>query len=69
MPELRFGGLDRLFEDRDLLEMKWYDDKAPTIHIVRPKCLALLSYLDYFPGNPRIGLGLRSMVSRAILCC
>jgi hypothetical protein len=55
------------FEDRDLLELKWYDDKAPYIHIPTTKCLALLAYMDYFPDNPRLGLGLRSMVSRAIL--
>jgi hypothetical protein len=60
-------GDDRWFEDRDLLEMKWYGTKAPTIHIPRAKCLALLAYLDYFPANRRRGLGLRSMVSRAIL--
>jgi len=62
-----FDGKKNLFEARDLLEMKWYGDKAPTIHIPRSKCLALLAYLDYFPGNPRLGLGLRSMVSRAVL--
>ena len=55
------------FHGRDLLEMKWYDGKAPTIHIPRSRCLALLAYLDFFPGNPRLGLGLRSMVSRAVL--
>ncbi|HEY0174215.1 MAG TPA: hypothetical protein VGB98_24580 [Pyrinomonadaceae bacterium] len=66
-PEPRFNGIENLFEARDLLEMKWYGDKAPTIHLPRAKCLALLAYLDYFPDNPRVGLGLRSMVSRAIL--
>lgn len=55
------------FKGRDLLELKWYDDKAPHIHILNTKCLALLAYLDYFPDNPRLGLGLRSMVSRAVL--
>jgi hypothetical protein len=62
-----FDGKKNLFEPRDLLEMKWYGNEAPTIHIPRSKCLALLAYLDYFPGNPRLGLGLRSMVSRAVL--
>ena len=62
-----FDGKNNLFESRDLLEMKWYGDKAPTIHIPRAKCLALLAYLDFFPANPRLGLGLRSMVSRAVL--
>jgi hypothetical protein len=55
------------FKANTLLEFKWYDGDAPTIHIPRSKCLALLSYLDYFPDNPRVGLGLRSMVSRAVL--
>jgi len=66
-PEPWFDGLENLFESRDLLEMKWYDDKAPTIYLPRAKCLALLAYLDYFPDNPRLGSGLRSMVSRAVL--
>lgn len=62
-----YGENNKYFEARDLLEMKWYGDKAPTIHIPKSKCLALLSYLDFFPDNRRLGLGLRSMVSRAIL--
>ena len=55
------------FRDKDLLELKWYDGKAPTIYLVRSKCLPLLAYGDYFPDNPGWGRGLRSMVSRAIL--
>jgi hypothetical protein len=55
------------FAGRDLVEFKWYDDRAPAIHIPRVKCLAALAYLDYFPDNPARGLGLRSMVSRAVL--
>lgn len=55
------------FESRDLLELKWYGNKAPTIHIPRSKCLALLAYEDYFPANPRLGRALRLMVSRAVL--
>ena len=62
-----FDGKKKLFEARDLLEMKWYGNEAPTIHVPMSKCLALLAYLDFFPGNPRLGLGLRSMVSRAVL--
>lgn len=62
-----YGDNNKYFEARDLLEMKWYGRKAPTIHIPRSKCLALLAYADYFPSNRRLGLGLRSMVSRAIL--
>ena len=55
------------FEARDLLELKWYGNEAPTIHIPRSKCLALLAYEDYFPANPRLGQALRLMVSRAVL--
>lgn len=55
------------FAGKDLLELKWYDGKAPTIHVPRVKCLAALAYLDYFPDRPALGLGLRSMVSRAVL--
>jgi hypothetical protein len=55
------------FEFKDLLEVKWYGDKAPRIYIPRSKCLALLAYLDCFPDERRIGLGLRAMVSRAVL--
>ena len=62
-----FPDKDSWFKGKDLLELKWYDGQAPTIHIPTSKCLALLSYLDYFPNNRRVGLGLRSMVSRAVL--
>ena len=55
------------FVERDLLEFKWYDGKAPTIYLPRTKCLAALAYADYFPANVARGRGLRSMVSRAIL--
>ena len=58
---------DPWYRDKDLLELKWYDGKAPTIYLVRSKCLPLLAYGDYFPDNPGWGRGLRSMVSRAIL--
>jgi hypothetical protein len=56
---------DLLFSIRDLLEMKWYGDAAPTIYIPRAKCLAAMAYLDYFPNTP--WRGLRAMVSTAIL--
>jgi hypothetical protein len=39
-----------LSSDRDLLEMKFYGDAAPTIYIVRAKCLAAMAYADYFPA-------------------
>jgi hypothetical protein len=55
------------FAGKDLLELKWYDGQAPTIHIPRVKCLAALAYLDYFPDSRSRGRGLRSMVSRAVL--
>jgi hypothetical protein len=55
------------FLDKDLLELKWYDGKAPTVYLVLPKCLAVLAYADYFPDQAGRGRGLRSMVSRAIL--
>ncbi len=55
------------FLDKDLLELKWYDDKAPTVYLVRAKCLAVLAYADFFGDQPGRGEGLRSMVSRAIL--
>jgi hypothetical protein len=55
------------FNGRDLIEFKWYDAKAATIHIPRVTCLAALAYLDYFADRPCLGLGLRSMVSRAVL--
>ena len=55
------------FKSRDLLEMKWYDGKAPTIHIPQSSVSRSWHISDFFPGNPRLGLGLRSMVSRAVL--
>ena len=55
------------YVDRDLLEFKWYDGKAPTIYLLRSKCLAVLAYADYFPKLDARGRGLRAMVSRAIL--
>ena len=54
-----------LFSDRDLLEMKFYGDAAPTIYVVRAKCLAAMAYADYFPQvNAKY---LWNMVSEAVL--
>jgi hypothetical protein len=55
------------FHRRDLLGFQWFDGKAPGIYVPGVKCLALLAYLDYFPDNAARGLGLRAMVSRAVL--
>jgi hypothetical protein len=55
------------FLGRDLLEMKWYAGQAPTIYLPTAKCLPALAYADFFPDRPGIGLGLRSMVSAAVL--
>ncbi len=55
------------YHERDLLEIKWYGEKAPTVYHVRAKCLAALAYADFFPERADRGRGLRSMVSRAIL--
>ena len=66
------GTLGRhLCSPRDLLEMKWYGDAAPTIHVVRAKCLALMAYPDFFPAarwqDPNDRKDLRLLVSEAIL--
>ncbi|MDB5448791.1 MAG: hypothetical protein JWQ97_4108 [Phenylobacterium sp.] len=54
-----------LFSSRDLLELKFYGNAAPAIHVPLFKCLAAMAYPDYFPtanaGN------LRAMVSQALL--
>jgi hypothetical protein len=55
------------FVYRDLLELKWYDGDAPTIHLPLAKCLSALAYRDYFPERPRLGNGLRTLVSGAVL--
>ena len=55
------------FYARDLLELKWYGDKAPTIYLPTAKCLSALAYLDFFPDQPHRGAGLRSLVSAAVL--
>ena len=52
------------FADQDLTEFKWYDGKAPSIFLLRAKCLAALAYLDYFPDVNWPNL--RSFVSDAI---
>jgi hypothetical protein len=54
------------FRARDLLELKWYDDAAPTVYLARSKCLAALAYLDYFPDQVRKGQCLRALVSAAL---
>jgi len=68
----RLQGNDPWFEPRDFLEVKWYKGdrkktKAPTIYVPTAKCLPALAYLDFFPDQRRLGLGLRTMVSAAIL--
>ena len=55
------------FRSKDLLELKWYGDEAPTVYLVRGKCLALLAYADFFPAQTTRGRALRELVSRAIL--
>jgi hypothetical protein len=54
-----------LFSGKDLLEMKFYGDAAPTIFVPTAKCLAAMAYLDYFPDSSATHL--RAMVSEAIL--
>ncbi len=54
------------FQERDLLELKWYGSDAPTIYIVRSKCLAAMAYLDYFPSRAERGRCLRALVSAAV---
>ena len=62
------GGPDgSTFWPRDLLEVKWYGRDAPTVYLPTRKCLPALAYLDFFPEQGRIGNGLRSMVSAAML--
>ena len=41
---------DGLFSNRDLLEMKFYGDLAPTVYHPTSKTLACMAYDDYFPG-------------------
>ncbi len=55
------------FLGRDLLELKWYDGDAPTIYLPLAKCLSALAYADYFPDRRRLGTGLRTLVSGAVL--
>lgn len=52
---------------RDLLELKFYGDPAPTIYCPTTKALSALAYRDFFPARTRVGRGLWSMVSAAIL--
>jgi hypothetical protein len=54
-----------LSTDRDLLEMKWYGDSAPTIYTVTSKALPTLAYRDYFPGTTHTDLV--DKVSQAIM--
>jgi hypothetical protein len=55
------------FVERNLLELKWYDDKAPGIYVLRSKCLSAMAYLDYFPSLTRRGRCLRALVSGAVV--
>lgn len=61
------GPTGDLFWARDLLELKDYGNRAPRVYLPTAKCLSALAYLDFFPDEPRIGAGLRSMVSGAVL--
>ncbi|MFD1296997.1 hypothetical protein ACFQ4Q_10200 [Lysobacter gummosus] len=54
-----------LFSSRELLELKFYGDAAPTVYHPTFKSLAAMAYADYFPG-PR-GEDLRGLVAQAIL--
>ena len=49
------------FTARNLLEFKWYDDKAPGIYLLRSKCLSAMAYLDFFPSKTRRGRCLREL--------
>lgn len=49
----------------ELLEEKQYGDEAPTIYILKGKCVAVLAFADYFPNVHADGL--RPLVSEAIL--
>src|SRR5262249_4010076 len=52
------------FQDWDLSEFKWYNGKAPSIFLLRAKCLAVMAYLDYFPDVNWPGL--RAFVSSVV---
>jgi hypothetical protein len=52
------------FQDWDLSEFKWYDGKAPSIYLLRSKCLAVMAYLDFFPDVNWPGL--RPFVSSVV---
>ncbi|GAC1653976.1 MAG: hypothetical protein NVS4B3_17520 [Gemmatimonadaceae bacterium] len=55
------------FWSRDLLEVKWYVSDRPAFYIPTRKCLSALAYVDFLPDRVRIGRGLRTMVSAALL--
>ena len=55
------------FAPKDLLEMKWYENKGPTVYHPTAKSLSALAYLDFFPDDHRVGRGLRTLVSGAVL--
>jgi hypothetical protein len=57
------------FDEKNLVEFKWSNGKAPTIYVPAGKCLSAMAYLEYFPTQSRRGRGLHTMVSRAILSC
>ncbi|TFB56687.1 hypothetical protein [Cryobacterium tagatosivorans] len=56
-----------MFQDRDLLELKWYTGKSEPVLHPTAKSLTALAYLDYFPTAHETGVGLRSIVSGAVL--
>lgn len=55
---------DGLFSSRELLEMKFYGDAAPTVYHPTFKSLAAMAYADYFPGTG--GGQLRDWVAQAL---
>ena len=61
---IRFGPSDE--PDTDLLELNNYKDHVPGILIPKKKCLAVMAYPDFFPGQPANDTR-RALVSDAIL--
>src|SRR4051794_37892607 len=57
--QTKAGPVDPSYRERDLLELKWYGETAPSVYHVRAKCLAALAYADYFPERSDRGRGLR----------
>ena len=44
------------FWSRDLLKVEWTDDDSVvSLHLLMPKCLPAMAYLDFFPDQYRVG--------------